>query len=193
MTDKQLISRIIEGDQSAFKQLVETYQDKTYSICLNYVKNEEDAEDISQEVFIEIFRSIKKFKGEAKLSTWIYRIATNKSLEQLRRSKTKKRFGFFSSLFGKEESLGKQYSDFDHPGVKLENKERATVLFKHIENLPDNQRIAFQLHKIEGINYQEIAQVLNTSLSSVESLMFRARKNLQKSLKSFYENETNNS
>ena len=190
MTDKQLVSEIIDGDESAFKQLVETYQDKTYSICLSYLKNAEDAEDMTQEVFIEIFRSIKKFKREAELSTWIYRIAVNKSLEQLRRSKTKKRLGFLTSLFGREESVGEQHSDFEHPGLKLENKERAAILLRHIEKLSDNQRIAFQLQHLQGMSYQEIAQVLNTSLSSVESLMFRAKKNLRKSLKDFYKNET---
>lgn len=189
MTDKQIVSGVIEGDQEAFKQLVEGHQDKTYSICLGYLQNQEDAEDVAQEVFIEVFRSAKKFKVESTLTTWIYRIAVNKCLEHLRRIKTKKRFGFLSSLFGKEELLGERHSDFEHPGVKLENKERAAILMKHIESLPENQRTAFQLHKMQDMSYQEVAQVLNTSLSSVESLMFRAKKNLQKSLKEYYEND----
>ena len=189
MTDSELISATVDGDEGAFKQLVELYQDKTYSICLGYLKNEEDAEDTTQEVFIELFRSIYKFKEDSALNTWVYRIAVNKSLEALRKRKTKKRFGFLNSLFGKEESVEKKYADFDHPGIKLENKERAEVLFRHIDKLPNSQRTAFQLHKIQEMSYQEISEVLNTSLSSVESLMFRAKKNLQKSLRDYYEND----
>jgi len=76
--------------------------------------------------------------------------------------------------------------DYNHPGVLLENKERSKILFQHIEKLSENQRVAFTLHKIEGLSYQEITEVMQTSLSSVESLMFRAKKNLKKSLGSFY-------
>lgn len=189
MTNELLVFRLINGDQDAFRQLIEMHQDKTYSVCLGYIRNEEDAEDLAQEVFMEVFRSIKKFKGESTLGTWIYRIAVNKSLEQLRRNKTNKRFGFLSSIFGNEDALENQLNHFEHPGVKLENKERANILLKHMEKLPDNQRTAFQLHKVENMSYQEISQVLNTSLSSVESLMFRAKKNLQKSLGQFYKSD----
>ena len=189
MKDEKLISGMINGDESAFKRIVEAYQDKTYSICLGYLKNEQDAEDTAQEVFIALFRSINDFDGQSKLSTWIYRIAINKSLEQLRKQKAKKRFGFLSSLFGQEDQLESAHSDFDHPGIKLENKERASVLFGHIEKLPEAQRNVFLLHKLEDMSYKEIAQVLNTTLSSVESLMFRAKKNLQKSLKDYYQND----
>lgn len=189
MTDELLVSKIIEGDQDAFKQLVEMHQDKIYSICLGYIRNEEDAEDLAQEVFMKVFRSIKKFNAESALSTWVYRIAVNKSLEQLRRNKTNKRFGFLSSIFGNENAFEKQLNHFEHPGVKLENKERANILLKHMEKLPEKQRTVFQLHKVDNMSYQEISQVLHTSLSSVESLMFRAKKNLQKSLRQFYEND----
>jgi RNA polymerase sigma-70 factor (ECF subfamily) len=189
LTDHELISGIIDGDESAFKRLVELYQDKTYSICLGYLRNEEDAEDTAQEVFIELFRSIYKFKGESGLNTWVYRIAVNKSLELIRKRKTKKRFGFLNSLFGNEDIIERNYADFKHPGVQLENKERASVLLTHIEKLPDSQRTAFQLHKMQEMSYQEISDTMNTSLSSVESLIFRAKKNLQKSLKYYYEND----
>ena len=189
MTDSELISATVDGDGVAFKQLVDLYQDKTYSVCLGYLKNVEDAEDTTQEVFIELFRSIYKYKGDSALNTWIYRIAVNKSLEVIRRRKTKKRFSFLNTLFGKEEAIEKNYADFNHPGIKLENKERAEVLFRHIDKLPDNQRTAFQLHKIQEMSYQEISAIMNTSLSSIESLMFRAKKNLQKSLRDYYEND----
>ena len=80
-------------------------------------------------------------------------------------------------------------ADFEHPGVVLENKERAKILFKHINQLPDNQKVAFTLCNIEGLNYQEISEVMQLSSSSVESLLFRAKTNLRKTLKEFYVNQ----
>ena len=79
--------------------------------------------------------------------------------------------------------------DFNHPGIALDNKERAAVLFKAIDRLPENQKIAFTLHKVEGLSYQEISDVMKTSVSSVESLMHRAKNNLKKLLRDHYENK----
>ncbi len=187
MSDRELILSLQKGSESAFRQLVESYQNQVYNTCLGYLQNEEDAEETAQDVFIEVYRSIKSFRGDAKLSTWIYRIATTKSLELIRKQKRQKRFAFLQSLSGNGKEFTQTPASFDHPGVQLENKENARVLFKAIKGLPENQKVAFTLHKIEGLPYQEIADVLKTSISSVESLMFRARKNLQKSLRNYYE------
>lgn len=142
-----------------------------------------DAEDTTQEVFISIYQNISGFRGDAKLSTWIYRIAVTKALEAMRKRKNNK---------GKLDNMQQHHKDkgaatFYHPGVQLENKDHAAVLFKALNLLPDNQKSAFVLHKVEGLSYSDIADVLNTSLSSIESLMFRARKNLQKLLANYYE------
>lgn len=151
------------------------------------MQHQHDAEDVTQEVFAEIFQSILQFKGEAKLSTWIYRIAVSKSLEFLRKKNRKKRFGFMQGLFGNDDlSPIKHVSDFYHPGVQLENKERAKILFAAIDKLPENQKTAFVLSKMEDLSYDEIAEIMKTSLSSVESLMFRAKQNLQKLLGDYY-------
>jgi len=153
------------------------------------LQNEEDAEDVAQEVFIQVFQSISQFKGDSKLSTWIYRITVSKSLEFIRKKRTKKRFGFVSGLFGNEYLLDQSgKKEFYHPGVAMENRELSAILFKSINGLPENQRIAFILHKLEQISYQEVAEVMQVSLSSVESLIFRARQNLQKELGEVYKN-----
>lgn len=187
MEENQLITQLQQGTQVAFKHLVETYQNRVFNTVLAIVQDAGDAEDVSQEVFIEVYESVNKFKGEAKLSTWLYRIATTKALEAYRKRKTQKRFAFFTSLFGDDNEVRHHTTNFEHPGVVLENQERATVLFKHIEKLPDNQKVAFTLCHVEGLSYQEIMEVMQTSLSSVESLLFRAKTNLRKSLKSYYE------
>ncbi|MEM6966023.1 MAG: RNA polymerase sigma factor [Bacteroidota bacterium] len=187
MNETQIIPQLKKGNENAFRALVDTFQEKVLNTCLGFVPNRHDAEDIVQEVFIEVFRSIGQFRGESKLSTWIYRITTTKCLEHIRARKRQKRLSFFQSLIGMHENADRiKAYDFDHPGVLLENKERSKVLFQHIDQLPENQRVAFTLHKIEGLSYQEITAIMQTSLSSVESLMFRAKRNLKKSLASFY-------
>lgn len=186
MDEKVLIKPLQKGDEDAFKKLVELYQDKVYNTVLGFLHSPEDAEDISQEVFIEVFNAIGKFRGGAKLSTWIYRIAINKSLELIRKQKRQKRFAFFTNIFEMPENKKLYVADFEHPGVQLEHKENARVLFAAIAKLPENQKVAFTLHKVEGLSYQEISKILQLSLSSVESLMFRAKKKLQKLLADFY-------
>jgi RNA polymerase sigma factor (sigma-70 family) len=154
---------------------------------LNIVQGIEDAEDITQEVFIEVYHSMNDFNEQSAVSTWIYRIAVNKSLDFLRTKKRKKRFAFLTRLFHPE--TGEQLheaSHFDHPGVALENKERSQILFKAISKLPENQQTAFVLRKIEGFTQKEIAQIMNLSEKAVESLVQRAKENLKKSLGNFY-------
>lgn len=187
MDDSQLILDLQNRSETAFRELVAAYKDRVYNTCLGLVQNEEDAEECAQDVFIEIYRSVDKFRGDSKLSTWIYRIATTKSLELIRKRKRQKRFAFLKSISG-DQGEEVQLAGFNHPGVILEQKEHAQALFQAIAQLPENQRVAFTLHKVEGLPYQEICEVLDLSLSSVESLMFRARKNLQKLLKNYYEN-----
>ena len=158
---------------------------------MSFVPNKEDAEDIAQEVFVEVFKSIKKFKGKSKLSTWIYRITTNKCLEFIRKKNSKKRFAFMQSIFGNEIPFDKTnyFTEYNHPGVLLENKEKSATLFKAINQLPESQKAVFTLHKVDGKSYNEISEITEKSVSSVESLMFRAKKNLQQQLEYYYKNE----
>ena len=189
INDHVQIDALKKGCQIAFAQLVEAHQERVINTCLGFVPNMQDAEDICQEAFIEIYRSISKFRGDAKLSTWIYRVAVTKSLDHLKAKKRKKRISFLQSLIGADDKPIEVRDYFNHPGVTLENKERTKVLYAAIDQLPDNQRIAYTLTKIEDMPYKEVAAVLEVTLSSVESLMFRAKKNLQKNLRAYYEKE----
>lgn len=182
MNEQELIQGLRAGDEAAFRYLVDTYRDRVFNTALGIVQNAEDAEDVSQEVFIQVYRSIGSFKGESKLSTWLYRIATTRSLDLLRSRKSKKRFGLLQRLFGDGNEPVMELPDFNHPGVTLERKENAARLFKAINRLPENQKIAFTLHKLEDLSYQEVSQVMQTSLPAVESLMHRAKQNLKKML-----------
>jgi len=186
LTEWELIEQLKLKNNGAFKIIVDTWQNLVYNTVLGFVQNEEDAEDVSQEVFIQVYESIKNFKGDSKFSTWIYRISVSKSLDHLRKKKRKKRFAFIESLFGKDDELINDPPDFLHPGVVLENKENAAVLFKAITALPKNQNIAFILNKVEGLTYQQISEIMEVSDSAVDSLLQRAKTNLRKNLETYY-------
>jgi len=186
LNEIELISRLKSGDAIAFRELVETRQSLVFNTVIGFLQNTEDAEDVTQDVFVKIFESITQFKGESALSTWVYRVAVTTALEFLRRKKRKKRFGFLSPILGENNELNLELPDFHHPGVTLDNREKSAILFKAIKQLPENQQTAFILNKVEGLSYQEVAEVMKTSLSAVESLLHRAKTNLKDLLKNFY-------
>jgi RNA polymerase sigma-70 factor (ECF subfamily) len=184
LNDKELIEKIGAKDQSAFKALVDRYQALVINTCYNLLGNRHDAEDVAQEVFFQAYKGAKEFRGEAKISTWLYRIVVNRSLNFIR---DKKRFGWLRSLSSllegeRQEASEVQASNSDRPDFALESKERNVILQKAIDSLPESQRTAFVLHKYEGLSYQEIAEISKHSVSSVESLIHRAKLNLQKQL-----------
>lgn len=188
MNQPELIVQLQQGDETAFKKLVDEWQHMVYNTALSIVQNEEDADDITQEVFIQVFRSVGSFKGDSKFSTWLYRITVSKALDHEKKMKRQKRFGFVQQLFGVSAVEQKQVTEFNHPGVQLEKKEKANELFSALKLIPDNQRIAFTLHNLEGQSYREIAEIMNTSLFAVESLIGRAKTNLKKELSKYYKN-----
>ena len=166
-----------------FEQIVSAYKNNVFNTCIGFVKNLTEAEDLAQEVFIEVFQKMHAFRGDSKIETWIYRIAVNKSLELLRKKNRLKRKEGTSAV----DIADSEVPDFYHPGVALEQKERASILFKAIEKLPENQQVAFTLQKLEGLTVEDIGQIMRKSASSVESLLFRARENLKKELRTYYE------
>ncbi|HEX8516104.1 MAG TPA: RNA polymerase sigma factor [Bacteroidia bacterium] len=172
-----------------FNEIYEQYKDKVFNITMGYVQNPEDAEDITQDVFVEVHRSLCKFEGRSSLSTWIYRIAINRSLDLIKSRKRKKRFAFITSIFEEAVPGKNELSDFHHPGIALENKENAALLFKEIQSLPENQKTAFLLSKVEGLKNSEISEIMQLSVSSVESLLFRSKQNLQKQLSHYFKND----
>ncbi|MCF6358405.1 MAG: sigma-70 family RNA polymerase sigma factor [Draconibacterium sp.] len=188
MSEVEIIHKLQKGDEQAFKQLVNNYQKLVVNTCFSMVHNTHDAEDIAQEVFIEVFRSIHKFRADAKLSTWLYRISVNRSLNFIRDNKKRKWFqSFEDSVQTKNSELQNiTTSNSNQPEFQLENQQRATILHEAIDSLAQNQRVAFTLSKYEELSYQEISEVMDLSISSVESLLHRAKKNLQKKLYKCY-------
>jgi RNA polymerase sigma-70 factor (ECF subfamily) len=188
LTEENFIERLKKGDENAYGELLTMFSVKVYNTALGLLQNKEDAEDITQEVFAEVFQSVSRFRQQSKLSTWIYRIAVTKSLELIRQRQRDKRSGIILSLFGKEHLINVSGNEpFYHPGISFENKELAAILFDAIRRLPLNQRTAFTLNKLENLSYAELSEVMNVSVASVESLLFRAKQNLRKLLGNYYD------
>lgn len=181
VNETELIQLLCERNELAFKQLVEQYKNKIFSTILNILQDRDDAEDSTQDVFIQVFESINSFKKESSLSTWIYRIAVRKSLDKLRRQKTRKTFHQLLPWWMPQEK-GKDERSFFHPGVTLENKEKAEALFNAMKALPERQRIALTLIKIQGISYDEACKIMGLGIKAIESLVSRGKENLEKRL-----------
>lgn len=138
------------------------------------MQNEQDAEEVTQDVFMMVFRKIGDFKQDSKLSTWIYRIAVNTSLNFIKKRKR--------NLLLSLGLMTKEPTDFEHPGVQLEHKEEAKELFHQIDSLAENQKTAFILVYIEQLPQQEVATIMETSVKAVESLLQRAKAKLRKNI-----------
>ena len=190
MIEKQIIEGLKNKDENIFKFLVEKYKDKVYNTVLSILQNTEDAEDIAQEVFIQVYTSINNFRGNSSLSTWIYRISITKSFEKIRFKKRKKRFAFLINLFNKKNETI-EIPDFYHPGVILEQKENSKILFQAIENLNEKQKKTYILHNIEGLSYKKISKITGLSIASIESLIHRAKKKLKLEIIKLIGNERN--
>ncbi len=187
MTDPRFIERLRQGEEAAFCQLVEDWKDRIYNTALGLVQQVQDAEDITQEVFIIAWKTIHRFRGESSIQTWLYKIAVHQSLDAIRKKKRKKRFGWMTPIFGSDENGESDPGDFIHPGVQMEKKQEAQVLFRAIKKLPEQQQVAYSLQKIEGLALKEIAQVMETTDGAVEALLNRAKSNLQKTLTNYYQ------
>jgi RNA polymerase sigma factor (sigma-70 family) len=162
-----------------FKEIFDKYNKLVYNLALQYVQHKEDAEEITQDVFVKIHEKLSTFLQQSDIKTWIYRITINQSLDFIKAQKSKKRWSFFSSLSLNDENKQIEVPHFNHPGVELEQKEALEGIFKAINTLPDNQKTVIILLKIEQNTQAETAQIMDISTKAVESLFQRAKKNLE--------------
>ena len=181
--EKKLVERICGGDMTAFQRLVEQYKKKVYYLANDILGDHHEAEDISQEVFIKVFRFIKKFRKDAKLSSWIYKITVNTSID-VKRKKTKK-----THIFMEDSQMESIQQDSSLTGTRINNPEhRAEVnmLQSRIEQLlhkvSPKERSVFVMRYYNEFKTTEIAEALNVSTNTIKSLLFRAKKKLRKEL-----------
>ena len=164
-------------------ELYTTYKDMVFNLSLSYIQNIEEAEEITQDVFVAVYQSMDTFQEKSSITTWIYRITINKSLDYIKAKNRKKRLGVFASLFYENTNEVKhELPSFNHPGVLLEQKESVEIIFNHINQLPDNQKTALILYKLEHQSLESIAAIMNISSKAAESLIQRAKANLAKKI-----------
>lgn len=179
-SDQALTDHIKTGRPGALEALIRRYQEKVMRTAYGYTGNQADAEDIFQETFAEVVRSIDSFRGESEPGTWIYRIAIRKAQEHHRRKQRKWVFQWFSD--SEDESSEPADPDGHTPESLLIGREDLETLRVAVNRLPDLQRQAITLFYFNDLPYQDVADVMETSVSAVESLLFRARRNLKKTL-----------
>lgn len=182
INELELLARVAQGDRSAFKALFDLHSSHIYNVCYRMLGNAGDAEEISQDVFLTLWQKAKSVRGDAKLSTWLHRVAVNKSINHRKRGGVFSRIKQIMSIDTGEVSLAEQLPapESERPDRELESREAGEQLAEVMADLPGRQREIYLLHKLEGLSYKEIAEELDITLSSVESLMHRAKQNLQK-------------
>lgn len=183
--EKRLIERIKSGDEAAFKEFFDGHHEAVFHLCFHMVWDLQEAEDITQEVFFKAYLTMNKFRGESKVSTWLYRVAVNLSLNHRRRKKFKHilSLDFFSEK-GDEQGEDPRKG----PMERLTEAEEKLLVDKAVDSLPKNQRVAVILNHYEGLSYREISGIMGLSVSSVRSLLYRAKQRLQKKLASSFKN-----
>ena len=165
------------------EEIYHKYHKLVYNLALQYVQNKEDAEEITQDTFVSVHQSLHKFNENSQLSTWIYRIAINKSLDYIKAKKRQKRFAIFTSLFNADsDEIKHDAFNFNHPGVLLEQKETVSKIFQLINDLPPNQKTALILSKLEQKSQKDIGEIMEISPKAAESLIQRAKVSLEKKL-----------
>lgn len=171
--------------------LVEQYQQMVFRTCMGFLHNKDDADDLTQDIFIQAYQSLSRFKGEAAFSTWLYRIAVNASLNKVRKSSKNLILQRIDAFFGTEKSGEAPFlpSDAEDPENILIRQEHVEWVRRALDSLPENQRTAIVLSKYDDLSQKEIAEIMKTSQGAVEALLQRAKKNLREKLSAHGKNK----
>jgi len=185
-----LLIELSKGNKEAFTKLYHLSKSRVFRIAIGYFADVEDAEEVTQDIFLKIFNSAARFKNECSASTWIYRIAVNKCLDRLRFQNAKKRFAFLTSIFAEDNDYVKEIGDLTHHGIEADRQEDVKVLLKALDKIPVQQRTALVLTQIEELSGKEAAAVMDVTPKAIEGLITRGKANLKRRLDFFYdENE----
>ena len=180
--DKQLVERVRRGDKRAFDLLILKYQHKIISIVGRYLGDRNDVQDVSQETFIKAYRAIPNFRGESAFYTWLYRIAINTAKNHLV-SKSRRPPNIDIDIDdGEFQDSSAVLRDNESPQASLATKQMEEVIFRAIENLPAELRVAVTLREFEGLSYEEIARIMDCPVGTVRSRIFRAREAIEQKI-----------
>lgn len=174
-TDEELVSRCINGDSNAFEEIVTKYKKLVYSVVYKMIADREEVNDVSQEVFIRLYRSLEKYNPEYKMSTWIVKITSNLCLDTLRKKK--------QDTVSLDDAIGVS-SDVDTPEETLIKNQKTLLIKKAINELPEKYKILITLFHNNGMSYEEMTKVLNEPMSIIKNRLYRARLMLKEKLDS---------
>ncbi|WP_066634489.1 RNA polymerase sigma factor [Desulfolucanica intricata] len=174
LSDDVLIEKSKQGDLDAFEQLVRRYENKIYNICYRFMGNHADASDLAQETFIRLYKALPKFRGESGFMTWLYRICGNVCRDELRRQQRRQKVFLDESSNGPVLSASIRSQDL-LPEEMLERQELKLMIQSCMNSLSEDHRLILILREIQGLSYEELAEVLDCTLGTVKSRLSRAR------------------
>ncbi len=184
--DEELVLKSQQGDIHAFDELVERYHGKIYGLTYNMTSNREDAEDLTQEIFVKAYQALPRFKGNSSFYTWLYRIAVNKTINY--RKKRNRKRAMSLDQFDHEIKLDDVYHDLASKGSPLRHlslSELQKKLNEALQNLSEKHRTVVVLHDMQGIPHEEIAKMVGASVGTIRSRLFYARRQMQAELSEF--------
>ena len=190
VSDEILVKKSQKGDYPSFAELVKRYEKKIYNLAYRIMGNREDASDVLQETFLQVFKKLAGFKGKAKFSTWLYRITVNMCLMRKRKRKKREIVSLDVPILTKKENeIKRELRDdwSENPLATLENKEVKKTLSEAIDSLPEEYRTVFLLRGLNGLSNEEVAEVLKISLPAVKSRLHRARLFLRDRLSQYFQ------
>lgn len=185
----EIVRRAQDGDRQAFQQLVETYQRKVYGICIGMLKDPDDSMDVSQEVFIKVYRYLEKFNFQSSFYTWLYRITVNKCIDYIRKQKRKREVDYDDGILRDDDVEGDESILPSRLGINPDKvygrKELRAKMLEALETLSEKHRTILILREVEGLSYEEIADVLQISKGTVMSRLYHARRYFQEAVKEY--------
>ena len=185
--DLDLVRSARGGDEAAFAELLERHQSRIYNHALRMMGNSQDAEEVLQDTFVQVFRNLDRFEERSRFSTWIYRIATNESLMRLRKAHRKREVFFEDHLGQDTEWYGQEIQAFTRSVVdEVQDRQFIERLKKLLEELPEEYRVVFTMRDIDGLSNAEVAEVLELSIPAVKSRLHRSRLYLRDRLSLLY-------
>lgn len=189
ISDAQLVKKAQDKDSKAFEELIKRYEKKIYNLSYRIMGNREDARDMLQETFLQVFRKLSGFKGDSAFSTWLYRIAVNTCLMKKRKEKNMKTVSMDTPILTmNHDEIKRELSDdwSKSPLASLENEEMKEAIQEAVKSLPEDHRAVFVLRGVKGMSNQEIAKILDISLPAVKSRLHRSRLFLRDRLSKYF-------
>ncbi len=187
ISEQHIINQIIEGDTKAFAVLVDRYKDLVFTLTLRMLKHREEAEEVAQDTFIKVFKSLGKFKGESKFSTWIYKVAYNTCLDRIKKNKRQ------LNEVSIDEFTEYQIKTMDNALDSLEEQEQEKAIQECLQQLPSEDSFLLTLYYFEALSLEEISKIVNIEPNTIKVKLFRSRKKLASILKQRLEPEIINS